>query len=162
MSEKLPFFMIAGSLLKRCGCIPHTPSSSSVLVCRWIMVDIVSWLMNAVCVQVSSLIPRLLCGEEETEPGTKFTTLPYSGLVSFHLLPFCLLPFHLLITAQCHFAYSCKMSSNTYTHAMSCIHYLKGWEPQWANSPNTAWVCCMGLQIFLLHACNMHGGSNGH
>ena len=31
------------------------------------------------------------------------------GLVPFHLLLFCLLPFYLLITARCHFAYSCKM-----------------------------------------------------
>ena len=37
----------------------------------------------------------------------------YYRSVPFRLLPFRLLSFRLVITAQCHFAYSCKMSTNT-------------------------------------------------
>ena len=52
-------------------------------------------------------------------------------LVPFRLLPFHLLPFRLLITTQCHFAYSCITSLNTYAHHtlskrmsfdVSCFH----------------------------------------
>ena len=42
-------------------------------------------------------------------PPSHFPSPIQEGLVPFGLLPFHQLQFHLLITAQCCFAYSCKM-----------------------------------------------------
>ena len=32
--------------------------------------------------------------------------------------------------------------------ALQARHSLYGSEPYWANSPNTAWVCCMVFEFF--------------